>query len=207
MAIERSLCPPDFSRCIMAARTFAGSKFSWVSSSKERGSAERIRGIKRARIAAPQAYRPVELKAKPTTGTRSRTASVMTATTDVVISEKSKLEFLISDFSGTAHSRMSTIRMWLIPIPVTVRCARAMALFDALHMREPMDATHVSTSAVRRARWGVATNAIHRRNDHDCQRSFRGTPEDAGVCRKERRRGATGLRRLHFGSTPSHERV
>jgi hypothetical protein len=71
----------------------------------------------------------------------------MTATTEVVISEQSKLEFLISDFSGTAHSRMSTIRMWLIPIPVTVRCA--MALFDALHMQEPMGANHVSTSAVR----------------------------------------------------------
>ena len=96
--------------------------------------------MNRARIAAPHAYRPVELKAKPTTGARSRTTSVMTATTEVVISEKSKLEFLISDFSGTAHSRMSTIRMWLIPIPVTVRCASAMTLFDALHMQEPMGA-------------------------------------------------------------------
>ena len=47
--------------------------------------------MKRARIAAPQAYRPVELKAKPTTGRPSRTTSVMTATTEVVISEKSKL--------------------------------------------------------------------------------------------------------------------
>src|SRR6266511_1862716 len=75
--------------------------------------------------------------------------SVITATTDVVISEKSKLEFRISDFSGTAHSRMSTIRMWLIPIPVTVRCASAMALFDALHMQEQMGASHVSISAVR----------------------------------------------------------
>src|SRR5439155_9784462 len=45
------------------------------------------------------------------TGRRSRTTSVITATTDVVISEKSKLELRISDFTGTVHSRMSTIRM------------------------------------------------------------------------------------------------
>ena len=30
----------------------------------------------------------------------------MTATTEVVISEKSKLEFRMSDLSGTAHSRI-----------------------------------------------------------------------------------------------------
>jgi len=36
---------------------------------------------------------------------------VMTATTEVVISEKSKLELRMSDFTGAAHSRMSTIRM------------------------------------------------------------------------------------------------
>src|SRR5258706_5002516 len=35
----------------------------------------------------------------------------MTATTDVVISEKSKLEFFRSDLSGTAVSRISTMRM------------------------------------------------------------------------------------------------
>src|ERR1051325_2086520 len=35
----------------------------------------------------------------------------MTATTDVVISEKSMLEFFRSDFSGIAVSRMSTMRI------------------------------------------------------------------------------------------------
>jgi hypothetical protein len=35
---------------------------------------------------------------------------VITATTDVVISEKSKLAFLISEFTGTAASRMATMR-------------------------------------------------------------------------------------------------
>src|SRR5215213_4178443 len=40
--------------------------------------------------------------------------SVMTATTDVVISEKSMLEFFRSDFNGIAVSRISTMRMgWL----------------------------------------------------------------------------------------------
>src|SRR6516164_5871946 len=55
----------------------------------------------------------------------------MTATTEVVISEKSKLEFLISDLSGTAHSRMSTIRIWalFLEIPVTVPPACSKVLF------------------------------------------------------------------------------
>jgi hypothetical protein len=55
MAIERSLWPPDFSRCIMAARILPGSKFVRASSRSERGSAPRMRGMKRARMAAPQA--------------------------------------------------------------------------------------------------------------------------------------------------------
>src|SRR3954471_20027153 len=39
----------------------------------------------------------------------------MTATTDVVISEKSMLEFFRSDFSGIAVSRISTMRIgWLL---------------------------------------------------------------------------------------------
>ena len=53
----------------------------------------------------------MELNAKPATGLPSRTTSVMTATTDVVISEKSKLELASDDFSGIAVSRMSTMRM------------------------------------------------------------------------------------------------
>src|SRR5262249_40643477 len=71
------------------------------------------------------------LKAKPMSGLPSRTTSVMTATTEVVISEKSKLEFLMSDLSGIAHSRMSTIRIGalFLLIPVTVRSARSMVLF------------------------------------------------------------------------------
>src|SRR5215831_8456141 len=65
------------------------------------------------------------------TGLPSRTTSVMTATTEVVISEKSKLEFLMSDLSGIAHSRMSTIRIWalFLLIPVTVRSARSKVRF------------------------------------------------------------------------------
>src|SRR5580658_6031173 len=53
----------------------------------------------------------VELKAKPQTGLPSRITSVMTATTDVVISEKSMLELASVEFSGTAVSRMSVMRM------------------------------------------------------------------------------------------------
>ena len=45
------------------------------------------------------------------TGLPLRTTSVITATTDVVISEKSKLELASFDLSGIAVSRISTIRM------------------------------------------------------------------------------------------------
>jgi len=57
-----------------------------------------------------------ELKAKPATGLPLRMTSVTTATTEVVISEKSMLEFFRSDFSGIAVSRISTMRMSL-PTP------------------------------------------------------------------------------------------
>src|SRR5260370_7524706 len=58
----------------------------------------------------------------------------MTATTEVVISEKSKLEFLMSDLSGTASSRMSTICIWalFLAIPVTVRPASSKVLFRSI---------------------------------------------------------------------------
>src|SRR5215510_11114644 len=45
------------------------------------------------------------------TGLPSRLTSVITATTEVVISMKSKLEFFSSDLSGIAVSRISTMRM------------------------------------------------------------------------------------------------
>jgi hypothetical protein len=64
-----------------------------------------------------------------------------------VISGKSKLEFLISDFSGIAHSRISTIRMWAVPIPVTVRPKSSMV--SALPVQEPIGASHVSISIAR----------------------------------------------------------
>ena len=53
----------------------------------------------------------MELKAKPQTGLPSRMTSVMTATTEVVISEKSMLELASVELSGIAVSRMSTMRM------------------------------------------------------------------------------------------------
>jgi hypothetical protein len=53
------------------------------------------------------------LKAKPVTGLPSLRASVSTATTEVVISEKSMLEFRIFDAIGMAHSRISRIRIAL----------------------------------------------------------------------------------------------
>ncbi len=53
----------------------------------------------------------MELKAKPQTGLPLRTTSVITATTEVVISEKSKLELRNDDFSGIAVSRISVMRM------------------------------------------------------------------------------------------------
>ncbi len=51
----------------------------------------------------------MELKAKPQTGLPERITSVITATTDVVISLKSMLELASVELSGTAVSRMSTI--------------------------------------------------------------------------------------------------
>jgi hypothetical protein len=50
------------------------------------------------------------LKAEPTTGRPSRRTFVTTATTDVVISEKSKAALRIDERTGTAVSRMSTMR-------------------------------------------------------------------------------------------------
>jgi len=51
------------------------------------------------------------LKAKPQTVSPSRLTSVMTATTEVVISEKSMLELARVELSGTDVSRMSMMRM------------------------------------------------------------------------------------------------
>src|SRR5215471_10661646 len=109
--IERSASPPIFSRAVMAANTRDGSRLSPRSSTSVAGSARRMRGMNRSRICAPQVQRPVELNAKPATGRPARLKSVTTATIDVVISEKSKLEFLRFDLSGIAVSRMSTMRM------------------------------------------------------------------------------------------------
>src|SRR6516165_1074113 len=142
------------------------------------------------------------------TGLPSRTTSVMTATTEVVISEKSKLEFLMSDLSGIAHSRISTIRIWalFLLIPVTVRSARSRVLFltpsFAQVPRDGWDASISAGCAPRRL-----SNPLHRRDEYGRQRSFRCSPGNAGVCRKERRAGAAGLRRLYFRGAPSHERV
>ena len=111
MPIERSECPPDFSLRIITATHLAGSRLSPASFSSDFGSAFMRRGMKRARICAPQAYRPVELNAKPVTGFPSRTTSVITATTDVVISEKSIEEFFSVEFSAMEVSRMSVMRM------------------------------------------------------------------------------------------------
>src|SRR6185312_5332923 len=102
-----------FSRLIMQAKILSGSRLLPLLSSSNAGSAARMRGINRARICAPQAYRPVELNANPQIGLALRTTSVITATTDVVISVKSKLEFASVDRSGTAVSRISTIRITL----------------------------------------------------------------------------------------------
>src|SRR6266481_5637946 len=133
------------------------------------------------------------------TGLPSRTTSVMTATTEVVISEKSKLEFLMSDLSGIAHSRMSTIRIGalFLLIPVTVRSARSMVL--AVRTLGLQQVARLAGVATRRRSTGG--------DDYGRQRSFRCSPGNAGVCRKERRAGAAGLRRLYFRGAPSHERV
>src|SRR5262249_57690457 len=53
----------------------------------------------------------------------------------------------MSDFTGTAHPRMSKIRMGFLPIPVTVRSAGAMTHLVA---QEPTGARDVSISAIRR---------------------------------------------------------
>jgi len=65
------------------------------------------------------------LNAKPATGLPSRTTSVMTATTDVVISEKSKPELRRSDFSGIAVSRISTMRMLCSHISAVIPAERS----------------------------------------------------------------------------------
>src|SRR5947199_8526056 len=98
----------------------------------------------------------------------------MTATTEVVISEKSKLELLMSDFSGTAHSRMSTIRMGFISIPVRVRPQAR-----RLRRRVPQEPTggkrreYVDSS---RAHVGRPSVSRTRGGDHGRQRPFRGSP-------------------------------
>src|SRR5215813_7089949 len=142
------------------------------------------------------------------TGLPSRTTSVMTATTEVVISEKSKLEFLMSDLSGIAHSRMSTIRIWalFLLIPVTVRSARSKVLFRTPSFAQaPRDGWDAGISAGCAPR--QRSNPLHRGDEYGRQRSFRCSPGNAGVCRKERRPGAAGLRRLYFRGAPSHERL
>src|SRR6266481_5820070 len=133
------------------------------------------------------------------TGLPSRTTSVMTATTEVVISEKSKLEFLMSDLSGIAHSRMSTIRIGalFLLIPVTVRSARSMVL--AVRTLGLQQVARLAGVATRRRSTGG--------DDYGRQRSFRCSPGNAGVCRKERRACAAGLRWLYFRGAPSRERV
>src|SRR5262249_9522689 len=132
------------------------------------------------------------------TGLPSRTTSVMTATTEVVISEKSKLEFLMSDLSGIALSRMSTIRIWalFLLIPVTVRSARS----RSARLRSRGSRGAVGTLAVQQVarRAGVATHAATEGDDYGRQRSFRCPPGNAGVCREERRAGEAGLRWLYF---------
>ncbi len=55
IAIERSLWPPGFSPASITASAFAGSKFVPASSSSASGAALSSRGMKRARICAPQA--------------------------------------------------------------------------------------------------------------------------------------------------------
>src|SRR6516162_1372554 len=85
----------------------------------------------------------------------------MTATTEVVISEKSKLEFLISDLSGTAHSRMSTIRIWalFLEIPVTVPPACSKVLFRSnLCLRRSQGALGLILQQIARLN-GVAIHA------------------------------------------------
>src|SRR5215510_3080230 len=86
----------------------------------------------------------------------------MTATTEVVISEKSKLEFLMSDLSGTAHSRMSTIRIWalFLAIPVTVRPASSKVLFRSnLRLRRSRGALGLLVLQQVARLDGVATHA------------------------------------------------
>ena len=53
----------------------------------------------------------MELNAKPVTGLPPRITSVVTATTEVVISEKSIDEFFSVEFSAIEVSRMSVMRM------------------------------------------------------------------------------------------------
>jgi hypothetical protein len=76
----------------------------------------------------------------------------MTATTEVVISEKSKLELRMSDFTGAEHSRMSTIRMGFFPIPVTVAAASSIKPRPFCRVQEPTGTSDVITSAVRASR-------------------------------------------------------
>src|SRR5262249_53514642 len=129
------------------------------------------------------------------TGLPSRTTSVMTATTEVVISE-SKLEFLMSDLSGIAHSRMSTIRIGalFLLIPVTSAVRKVDGLVPhALRSRRRRGAVRTQGLQEVARLAGVATR---RRStggdDYGRQRSFRCSPGSAGAYRQERRAGASG---------------
>ena len=58
----------------------------------------------------------------------------MTATTDVVISEKSKLELASDDFNGIAVSRMSTMRMDEWPGCYSIRILASLTTLPHLAM-------------------------------------------------------------------------
>src|SRR5262245_26483455 len=101
----------------------------------------------------------------------------MTATTDVVISEKSKLELLMSDLNGTAHSRMSTIRMGFILIPVKVRSAspRPPPAHPCGAGADGRKATEVRRQFARPSQ-GSSVSRFTGGGDHGRQRPFRGSP-------------------------------
>src|SRR5262249_47765294 len=109
----------------------------------------------------------------------------------------------MSDFTGTAHSRMSTIRMGFVPIPVTVRSAGAMTHLVA---QEPAGARDVTIAAIRppcRAPQPAdLQEVIMAASDR-----FEVPPEMRAFAEIKRRAGEAGRRRLHFRGAPGHERV
>ena len=173
--------------------SFSGSKFCSSSSSRDFGSAARTRGMKRARICRPAGIAAGRVEGEA--GDRLALAHHVGEHRDDRGGHLGKIEARISD--------------------ARIERDRAFADVDDTHRVMPFDGrlsvdirwsgSDLQCGGADRSR-GVATQHPPARqrceaqqgDDNGRHRSFRNSPRNAGICRKERRAGETSLRRLHF---------